>query len=382
MCHSSTKSLLPKYVNLPKLSLNMGSAPSKQNEPQQSTPLPEVKVVQVKPADNAESDSNIDSSNFPSDTLQTLLEPPPSATSATRPHSARNPGKGETSKYRILVCYHSKDETVAKSVENKLSEQLPTVNVLSLNEEESLEYREAIVRISAAVVLVVSYTFQQNFECQEITNYTKDCGKKVVMAVVQKNYDPTGVVGAVGKAYGEIVYLNKGEPVLDIIVKVKKLIALLEPRPEIEMPEIQQSGKVVKPEKIIGNDNTIYISYADGASAKVATIVRNGESCMNNVTQYGVQLADNVKQNKMSDYTVLMGSINSLNEEKITSCRVFVPVVSVAYQNSSVLKQQFELARSLGKNIVAVKGNYNFFDYYYCRFCLFVFCCLFFCLFV
>jgi hypothetical protein len=240
---------------------------------------------------------------------------------------------------KILILTHSNDLVYGQAVLDELNRKGADSHIIHENLELSLSDCAKKVTESLIIFVVASYTFSLSDFCLELLHFSKDRKKIVYSMPVHKQFIPSGALGAITMAWGKFYPLiatdTDGRD--DVWSTLRSKFLRIEPPGEGVSSDRSHTAQQ--------GDTIAVIAHADGVD--IAQLVCSGEG----VSNHGHEPL------RMSRLPVLVGNENSLNDELIQNCRIYVPVLTQGFGESALRQQEFELARRLGKRVVPVMGH-------------------------
>ena len=236
---------------------------------------------------------------------------------------------------RVVISNHSQHKALCE----KIAEALRTASHDIITVDESfpqlLKLREQAIRWCEVFVLVASVTYQRDPYCLELANYAKTIRKPIVTVLGQSNYQPYGSIGAISVAGAAIIDFTMKEDFDRAFECLKNELESIELISSISKPDLPRRFK--SPEnsgKMVEKCNGIFVSYQSD-TCNIAKMVEAALSSYENIT---------------------LGDPSKCSPEAISSCQVFVAILSPAYQTSEESQRSYEFAREHRKQIIQVIG--------------------------
>ncbi|XP_031561227.1 uncharacterized protein LOC116297189 [Actinia tenebrosa] len=260
-------------------------------------------------------------------------------------HPDKTSGK-KKGKANVLISFHSKNYQKAQEAGSIIRDNGYNVFLISEGSPFALGLREQSVQWCDVFVIIATFNYQRSHYCVELANYAKDKKKPVVSLLAQPNYSPSGSVGAISLAWGKPIHhvQNSQESNDQLLVALTEKLTGVE-RSTVSMPTLDTvEGSGLKTEKTQGS--YVCIVYLE-EGVEVAKMVKSGHG----VSNMGAAA------NTLNQVPIKMGDPKGSNIELIKGCKVFIPILTSGYQDSSKCREEYECARKHEKQIIPVKGE-------------------------
>ena len=233
----------------------------------------------------------------------------------------------------IILSTHSYYHTVCTKIAAALPSALYDVMIIDENSPQALSVREESVRWCAMFVIVGSVRYQRDAYCMEIANYAQTTRKPIVTIVVQNKYKPSGAIGAIAVA---------GATVIDFTTDFQSSIEIL--KKELDC----KAWSTDTPKPLTTDSQSLARSGSEPTKKSAGVAISYQKDAWH--------VAEMVKSVLGSVASLIDPSLKSGHEQTISSCQVFVAVLSPEYQTSHASQKSYETARLHRKEIIPVIG--------------------------